>query len=134
MKARALAVLGDAMQRRSYWRPAIDALKASLALAEAADVREAYEKLRAEHGFRMTDYSTDGDAATPRVCIQFSENLSRGQTDFAKFVSVNGTRPAVGLRRRQPALHRRRRARPALRDPDPRRPSVRRQRSRSPSR
>jgi uncharacterized protein YfaS (alpha-2-macroglobulin family) len=93
MKARALAILGDAMQRRSYWRPAIDALKASLALVDSADVRDSYEKLRAEHGFRMTDYSTDGDAATPRVCIQFSENLSRGQTDFAKFVSVNGRDP-----------------------------------------
>ena len=26
-KARALAVLGDALERRSFWRPAIDALK-----------------------------------------------------------------------------------------------------------
>lgn len=93
MKARALAVLGEAMQRRSYWRPAIDALKASLALVEAADVRDGYEKLRAEHGFRMTDYSTESDAATPRVCVQFSENLSRGQTDFSKFVAVDGRDP-----------------------------------------
>ena len=93
MKARTLAVLGEAMKRRSYWRPAIDALKTSLALVEAADVRDAYEKLRTEHGFRMTDYATDGDAAQPRICIQFSENLSRAQTDFAKFVSVNGSDP-----------------------------------------
>jgi hypothetical protein len=92
-KARALAVLGDAMQRRSYWRPAIESLKASLALVEVADVRESYEKLRTEHGFRMTDYSTDSDSATPRVCVQFSENLSRGQVDFAKFVSVDGKDP-----------------------------------------
>jgi uncharacterized protein YfaS (alpha-2-macroglobulin family) len=93
MKARALSVLGDAMQRRSYWRPAIEALKSSLSLVEAADVRDAYEKLRTEHGFRMTDYSTDGDAAQPRICIQFSETLSRGQIDFAKFVAVNGRDP-----------------------------------------
>ena len=93
LKARALAVLGDAMQRRSYWRPAIESLKASLALVEVADVRESYEKLRTEHGFRMTDYSTDSDSATPRVCIQFSENLSRGQVDFAKFVSVDAKDP-----------------------------------------
>ena len=92
-KARALAVLGDAMQRRAYWRPAIDALKSSLALVEAADVRDAYERLRAEHGFRMTDYSTESDAAVPRVCIQFSETLARGQTDFSKFVAVNGRDP-----------------------------------------
>lgn len=93
MKARALAVLGEAMQRRSYWRPAIEALKLSLALVDDAGVRDTYEKLRVEHGFRMTDYTADGDAATPRVCIQFSESLSRGQVDFAKFVSVNGGDP-----------------------------------------
>ncbi len=93
MKARALAVLGDAMQRRSYWRPAIEALKSSLSIVEVADVRAAYEKLRAEHGFRMTDYSADAEAASPRVCVQFSENLGRGQIDFAKFVSVDGHDP-----------------------------------------
>lgn len=93
VKARALAVLGEAMQRRSYWRPAIEALKSSLALVDDAGVRDAYEKLRVEHGFRMTDYTADGDAATPRVCIQFSENLSRGQVDFAKYVSVNARDP-----------------------------------------
>lgn len=93
MKARALATLGEAMQRRSYWRPAIDALRASLALVEVSDVREAYEKLRAEQGFRMTDYTTDSDVAEPRVCVRFSENLARGETDFAKFVSVDGRDP-----------------------------------------
>jgi len=93
MKARALAVLGDAMQRRSYWRPAIEALKSSLLIVEVADVRAAYEKLRAEHGFRMTDYSADAESASPRVCVQFSENLGRGQIDFAKFVSVDGHDP-----------------------------------------
>lgn len=93
LKARALAVLGEAMQRRSYWRPAIDALRASLALVEQSSVRDAYEKLRAEQGFRMTDYATDSDVAEPRVCVRFSENLARGETDFAKFVSVNGRDP-----------------------------------------
>ena len=52
-KADALAVLGQALERRSYWRPAIDALKLSLEIADNQPVREAYDKLRAEHGFRM---------------------------------------------------------------------------------
>jgi alpha-2-macroglobulin len=92
-KARALSVLGEAMRRRSYWRPAIDALKASLSLTEAAEVRAAYEKLRAEHGFRMTDYSTQAESSTPRACIHFSEALGRGQIDFSKYVSVDGRDP-----------------------------------------
>ena len=94
MKAAALATLGQALQRRSYWRPAIDAYSASLQLADARSVRESYDKLRAEHGFRMTDYKTDNETANPRVCVQFSESLARtGNIDFAKFVSVDGKDP-----------------------------------------
>ncbi len=92
-KARALAVLGEAMQRRAYWRPAIESLKTSLALVENAAVRDSFEKLRAEHGFRMTDYKIETEAATPRICVQFSENLSRTAADFAKFVSVDAKDP-----------------------------------------
>ena len=89
-KAEALFVLSTAMQRRSYWRPAINALKTSLALKEAADVRQAYEALRAEHGFRMLDYRTESDIADPRICLQFSERLARTEKDFAKYVSLDG--------------------------------------------
>ncbi len=92
-QARALAVLSEALQRRSYWRPAIDAMKTSLALADNGAVRESYEKLRAEHGFRMTDYKTEAETATPRLCLQFSESLARGQVDLTKFVSVDGRDP-----------------------------------------
>ena len=62
-------------------------------LAEDQKVREAYDKLRNEHGFRMVDYKTDAEAASPRVCLQFSERLSRTQSDFSKFVSVDGKDP-----------------------------------------
>jgi len=92
-KARALAVLSAALQRRSYWRPAIDALKASLSLSENEDVRSAYDKLRAERGFRMTNYITESEVVSPRLCLQFSERLSRERIDFAKFVSIDGKDP-----------------------------------------
>ncbi len=92
-KAAALGILGESMSRRSYWRPAIDALKASLSLADSTSVRDSYEKLRSEHGFRMMDYSAEAELVTPRLCVKFSENLARVQTDFAKFVSVDGKDP-----------------------------------------
>jgi uncharacterized protein YfaS (alpha-2-macroglobulin family) len=92
-QAQALVVLAEALKRRSYWRPAIDALKASLALTDNPPVRQTYEKIRAEHGFRMVDYKTESETATPRLCLQFSEALSRGQVDFAKFVSLDGKDP-----------------------------------------
>ena len=92
-RARALFVLGQTLERRSYWRPAIDALKLSFEVADNQPAREAYDKLRAEHGFRMTDYKTDSEATPPRLCLQFSEDLSRTQSDVAKFISVDGKDP-----------------------------------------
>ncbi|WP_045837423.1 alpha-2-macroglobulin [Hyphomicrobium sp. 99] len=92
-KAHALFVLGRTLEARSYWRPALDALSLSLALADDQTTREMYDRLRGEYGFRMTDYKTDNDATPPRLCLQFSEDLSRTQTDVAKFISVGGKDP-----------------------------------------
>jgi hypothetical protein len=101
-KAAALSVLADALKRRSMWRPAIDALKASLALVENAVVRKTFDTLYAEHGFRIIDYKVDADAAEPRVCVNFSERLASGQADYAKFVTLDGKdAPSVAAEDRQ---------------------------------
>ena len=92
-KARALYVLGETLERRSYWRPAIDAYKLSLDTVADQTTREAYDRLRGQYGFRMTDYKTDSETTPPRLCLQFSEELSRTQTDVAKFISVDGKDP-----------------------------------------
>ncbi|HEX7075591.1 MAG TPA: MG2 domain-containing protein, partial [Hyphomicrobiaceae bacterium] len=89
LQANALALLGESLKRRQMWRPAIEAFKASLALEDVPQVREVYEALRSEHGFRLVDYSVEQDLAAPRVCLQFSENLQRGQ-DFSQYVAVDG--------------------------------------------
>ena len=93
-RARALAVLADALKRRAFWRPAIESLKASVALVDDAQTQAELERLTAEHGFRMTDYRTDSEASSPRACLQFSETLARSTIDFSKFVSVGGKDPA----------------------------------------
>ena len=92
-KAAALAVLADALKRRSMWRPAINALKASLALVENAHARQAFDALYAEHGFRIVDYKVDSDASEPRLCLNFSERVATGQADHAKFLSLDGKDP-----------------------------------------
>ena len=66
-EARALAFLGEAQARQSDWRPALEAYRASLALDDRDSVRETYEDLREEHGFRILDYKVDADAAAPRA-------------------------------------------------------------------
>ena len=92
-RAVALVVLADALKRRSLWRPALDALSASLSLVDNAQVREGYEKLLAEHGFRIIDYKVDADAAQPRLCVEFSERLAPGRADWAEFIKVDGKDP-----------------------------------------
>jgi alpha-2-macroglobulin len=94
-EADALAVLGQALSERKLWRPALDSLRLSLDLREVAEVRGQYEKMRDEHGFRLLDYTIDSDAASPRACFQFSEELAK-RTDFTPFVALAGNdRPAL---------------------------------------
>ena len=92
-KAAALAVLAEALKRRSMWRPAIDALKASVVLVDAPEVRQSLDKLYAEYGFRIVDYKVDADATEPRLCINFSERLASGSADYSKFLTLDGKDP-----------------------------------------
>jgi hypothetical protein len=89
-QAQALAVLADLLARHEQWRPALDALKASLDRRDVIDVRKTYEAMRAEHGFRILDYKVDNESTSPRVCFSFSEQLAR-KTDFSPYVAVSGS-------------------------------------------
>ncbi|MFZ1104473.1 MAG: alpha-2-macroglobulin, partial [Hyphomicrobiaceae bacterium] len=92
----------EAFKRRSYWRPAIEALRVSAGLAPTPERQAALERLVAEHGFRILEYKVDSDAAQPRLCVQFSEALRSGQVDWAQYVLVDGRDPqAVTAESRQ---------------------------------
>ena len=93
-EAQALAGLGEVYGAESEWRPALEAYRASLALSDDAEVRETYEGLRAEHGFRILNYTVDSDAAAPRMCFQFSEGVA-AKTDFTPFIAVSGAANAA---------------------------------------
>jgi alpha-2-macroglobulin len=95
-EAEALVLLGRTFAERKLWRPALDSLQLSLDLRDASDVRGLYEQLRAQHGFRLLDYTVDSDAASPRICFQFSEALAGRRTDYSPFVAVAGQdKPAL---------------------------------------
>jgi uncharacterized protein YfaS (alpha-2-macroglobulin family) len=95
-EADALAIVGRSYSDRRIWRPALDAMRLSLDLRETADLRAQYERVRADHGFRLLDYTVDSDAVSPRACFQFSESLPGKRTDFSPYVAVAGMdRPAV---------------------------------------
>ncbi|HEX4828071.1 MAG TPA: alpha-2-macroglobulin family protein, partial [Xanthobacteraceae bacterium] len=101
-EAESLVVIARTYADRELWRPALDALRVSLELSEVAQVRQQYERLREDHGFRLLDYTIDSDAASPRVCFQFSEDLPSKRADFSPFVSVGGQdKPALSVQERQ---------------------------------
>jgi len=101
-KAESLVVIARTYADRQVWRPALDALRVSLELNEVAEVRQQYERLREDHGFRLLDYTVDSDAASPRACFQFSEDLPSKRTDFSPFVAVAGQdKPALSVQERQ---------------------------------
>ena len=89
-QAAALALLGAAYQKSESWRQSLNVYRASLSLADQPVVRRTYEQLREKYGFRILNYTVDSDAAAPRVCFDFSENLKRDKADFASFVAVTG--------------------------------------------
>ena len=89
-QAVALAWLGEILAKRGMWRPALDAYRASLDLAEIAQVRNIYTDMREKHGFRILDYKIDNESASPRACFQFSESLAQTRVDYTPFVTVSG--------------------------------------------
>ena len=102
VEADSLSVLGRTLADRQQWRGALDSLRLSLGLRETADLRSQYEKLRAEHGFRLLDYTVDSDSVSPRACFQFSEELPGRRTDFSPFVAVAAVeRPAISASEKQ---------------------------------
>ena len=102
LEAESLAVLGRTLADRQQWRPALDSSRLSLELRETAELRGQYEKLRAEHGFRLLDFTVDSDSISPRACFQFSEELPGRRTDFSPYVVVGGIdRPAISASDKQ---------------------------------
>jgi uncharacterized protein YfaS (alpha-2-macroglobulin family) len=93
-QAEALATLSDLLARHEMWRPALDALKASLDRHDSVDVRKTYEAMREQHGFRILDYKVDNESTSPRVCFNFSDPLAR-KTDFSPYVAVSGASDAA---------------------------------------
>jgi uncharacterized protein YfaS (alpha-2-macroglobulin family) len=101
-EAASLLIISRSYADRQLWRPALDAMRLSLDLREVAEIRQQYERMREDHGFRLLDYSVDADASSPRACFQFSEDLPGRRTDLSPFVALSGQdRPALSVDTRQ---------------------------------
>ncbi|HMN85894.1 MAG TPA: alpha-2-macroglobulin family protein [Bauldia sp.] len=89
-KAEALALIGDGFRLREIWKPSWRAYRASLALRDNSDVRTQYDKVLAEHGFRILSHEVDADSESPRICVVFSDDLPVTRPDLVDYVTVEG--------------------------------------------
>lgn len=90
-RATALTAVAEALEQRRQYRQAIAAYRASLAVKEVADTRLAFGQLRREKGFRVTGHAVEADSATPRVCVDFNEELAKSGTNYEDYVATEGT-------------------------------------------
>jgi hypothetical protein len=96
-----LVTLANAFAKREEWRQALNALKLALTLHDTRELRAQYDALREKYGFRVSNFSVDSDAASPRACFQFTETLPK-RTDFSPFVAVVGQdKPAISVDEQQ---------------------------------
>ncbi len=101
-RAHALALIAEALDRSDDYRQALQAYEDSLALINDAEVRAAYTDLKLRKGFRILNHSVDTEVATPRACVQFSEDLVKTGIDYSSFVTVDGAPPrAIDAAERQ---------------------------------
>ena len=84
-ESQALNLAAQGFAKREMWRPALTAYKESLTLQEDPAIRAAFEQMRVDHGFRVTDYKVDPETVPPRACFEMSEPVSRTVTDFTSY-------------------------------------------------
>ncbi|KMW58935.1 PAN domain protein [Candidatus Rhodobacter oscarellae] len=101
IQANALLVLADALQKRGRGGDSIPALRLALDLAPRQDTEEQLDKAIGKFGFRVTSHSVDYNAARPRICAEFNENLVRVGVDYAPFLQLPSAELTVEAEQRR---------------------------------
>ena len=89
-RATSLNTLARALEQNNQGRATIPALRLSQRLAPRAETEEMLDQALSDYGFRVTGHSVDADAASPRVCVEFSETLASAGVDYAPYLGIEG--------------------------------------------
>ncbi|NLH81961.1 MAG: alpha-2-macroglobulin family protein, partial [Phyllobacteriaceae bacterium] len=84
-------------------KTAIEVIRQAVKISQVPEAVALYDRLRPQYGFKVDEYKIDNDAASPRVCFTFTEDLKvGGKVDYTPFVAVSGlANPAVSVETRQ---------------------------------
>lgn len=93
--AGALILLGQGLERVGRGRGMIRALRLAHQIQPRPDIAEALDAAIRKFGFRMVETRVDSDAAAPRICAEFNEDLVQAGQDYAPFVGLEDDRLAV---------------------------------------
>ncbi len=95
-RAEAMGLLARALEGREMWREAIATYRATLGLVDDAELQARLDKAVAEHGFRVVTHEVDAEAATPRICAVFSEDLPNPRdVDLSGYVIIDAPQVAI---------------------------------------
>ena len=106
-RASSLAVLARALEAQTLYRAALTAFELSLEMDDNSQVRQAFVRLREAQGFRVLNHTVDSDNLSPRLCVQFSEDLlgKKAPASFSgyeDFINVDQSPPqAIDVSQRQ---------------------------------
>ncbi len=90
MQAEALNRIAQLMEALGEGSAAIPALRLSQSLQPRDIIATALERVIGLYGFHIVDNTVGSDAAQPRICVNFSENLRQKGVDYADFVRIEG--------------------------------------------
>jgi len=84
----ALAVMAEALEQDGRGRQMIDALRLAQEAQFRRDTELRLEEAIGRHGFRVTGTDAESDAAMPRICAEFSEDLVQVGVDYGTYVQL----------------------------------------------
>ncbi|MDP1668879.1 alpha-2-macroglobulin family protein [Phaeovulum sp.] len=93
VRAEALLVLSQALERVDRGRDMVPALRLAKSISRREDIAAALEDAAAKYGFRIAEHQVEADSASPRICVSFTDDLVRAGVDYASFVKL----PEAGL-------------------------------------
>ena len=83
-----LAVMGDALEVARRGRDMIHALRLAESIQPRADIIAALDSAIGKYGFRIIEHRVDNDAASPRICAEFSEPLVKVGVDYTPYLNL----------------------------------------------
>ncbi len=101
IRVEALRVLAQALEANRRGRDMIPALRLAIGITARDDLKTALDEAIGKYGFRITEHRVDNDAAAPRICAEFSEELVQVGVDYEPFVRVEGRGLVVQAEDRQ---------------------------------